>query len=114
MLQDDKPADPSATGQTWPLWFTTSLCVSFLIVSFVIWLAAASTPARIIYYLFFFFPNYICGEYLAEKFLAKVEFLSTERVGFSPLRILIGVCFVLAFFAFIYVMMHAIRLILFG
>ena len=97
-----------------PAWLAIFLCVLFLIVSFLIWLEQNSTAAKIVYYVLFFLPNYVCGEYLAQKFLAKAEGLSTSKVGFSPLRILLGVCFVLAFFAFIYGITYAVRRILFG
>jgi hypothetical protein len=78
------------------------LCVLFLTFSFAVWLFAISTATQIIYYILFFLPNYICGEYLAGKILPKAESLSVSRAGFSPLRIFVGLCVVVGFFTLVY------------
>lgn len=79
-----------------------TVCILFLTGSFVLWLSLNSTLSKIIYYIVFFLPTYACGEYLGSKIFSRARGLSISEVGFSPLRIVVGVCFVLGFFVLVY------------
>ena len=47
-------------------------------------------------------PLYLVGEWLAEKVFATKYGWSTEQVGFSPMRILLGVLLILGIAAVVY------------
>jgi len=85
-----------------PEWVLVTLCILFLIGSFVVWLSINSTVSKIVYYVVFFLPTYACGEYLGGKIFSRARGLSISEAGFSPLRIFVGVCFVLGFFVLVY------------
>ena len=89
-------------SSTLPGWLKVTACILFLIVSFLIWLSVGSTLGKTIYYVLFFLPNYACGEYLGGKIFSEDSSLSVSNSGFSVLRILIGVLFVLGFFGLVY------------
>ena len=104
--------DSTNASSALPTWLGVTVCALFVIISIAAWLLTGSTLSRIIYYIIFFIPSLLCGEYLGEKIVPRMEELSTAKVGFSPLRILIGVCFVLVLFAFVYGLTSVIRQIL--
>jgi hypothetical protein len=90
------------TSNPIPEWLLVGLCILFLTGSFVLWLSLNSTLSKIIYYISFFLPTYACGEYLGSKIFSRAWGLSISEAGFSPLRIFVGVCFVLGFFVLVY------------
>jgi hypothetical protein len=85
-----------------PEWLLVTLCILFLIGSFVVWLSITSTAGKTIYYIVFCIPTYACGGYVSGKIFSRSRGLSISEAGFSPLRIFVGVCFVLGFFVLVY------------
>lgn len=77
-------------------------CLLFLIVSGVLWLSIDSTFGRVIYWILFFIPSWFCGEWLFGKIFNDEAGRSISSEGFSLVRIIFGVLFVLAVFGFIY------------
>jgi hypothetical protein len=93
-----------ATSKTnpWREGLLITLCILFFIGSVFIWLPLTSTVSRVIYYVVLFIPAILCGDYLGRKLFSHSRRLSVSAVGFSPLRIFVGVCFVLGLFVLIY------------
>jgi hypothetical protein len=77
-------------------------CLLFLAFSVGLWLSIDSSWTRAVYYLLFLIPNYACGEWLGSKIFSKQWGLTVSDGGFSLLRIVVGVIFVLLFFGLIY------------
>jgi hypothetical protein len=77
-------------------------CLLFLAVSAGLWLSIHSSWAKALYYLLFLIPNYACGEWLGSKIFSQQRGLSISESGFSVLRVLVGVIFVLLLFGLIY------------
>jgi len=93
-----------------PVWLTITVCIFFLIFSVGVWMTWNATLGRILYYILFFVPNLLCGQYLGEKIFSRAHGLSISKAGFSPLRIFVGVCFVLGFFVLVYGIATFLRL----
>jgi len=85
-----------------PGWLMVSVCILFLIFSVGTGMSLNSTLGRTIYYLIFFLPNVFAGQYLAGKMFSRDRGLSISKASFSPLRIFVGVCLVLALFILVY------------
>jgi hypothetical protein len=77
-------------------------CILFFIGSVFVWVSLTSTVSKIIYYVVLFLPAVLCGDYLGRKLFSTSRRLSVSAVGFSPLRIFVGVCFVLGLFVLLY------------
>jgi hypothetical protein len=80
----------------------TLCCVLFLIVSFGLWMVVDSSFEKTLYYVFFIIPNYVCAEWLAGKLFSKRSGLSVSQSGFSIMRIVVGVIFVIVVFGVAY------------
>ncbi len=77
-------------------------CLLFLIVSSILWLSIDSTFGRTIYWILFFLPNWFCGEWLFGRIFNDEVGMSISSEGFSVVRIIFGVLFVLVVFGLIY------------
>src|SRR5687768_10692932 len=90
------------TSKALPEWLLVTVCILFFIGSAFVWLSLTSTVSKIIYYVVLLVPALLCGDYLGRKLLANSHRLSVSAVGFSPVRIFVGVCFVLGLFVLLY------------
>src|SRR5690242_10446072 len=93
---------PTRNSSPFPEWLLIAICILFFIGSVFLWMSLTSTISKIIYYVVLFVPAALCGDYLGRKLLANSQRLSVSAVGFSPLRIFVGVCFALGLCVVLY------------
>jgi hypothetical protein len=74
----------------------------FLTASACLWLSISSEWGKALYYSLFVLPNYACGQWLGSKIFSQELGLSISESGFSLLRIVIAVLFVLTLFGLVY------------
>ena len=89
-----------------PDWLKVIGCVAFLIFSIYFWYLMNGS---LFYYILFSLPTFICGEYLGELIFTDHSGLSNSESGFSILRIVAGVVFVLVLFGVIYGIVFILR-----
>ena len=65
------------------------LCGTFLISSFIFF-NLVNSDLKWLFTILLFVPNYLCGEWLAEKIFHENSSLSIQNSGFSIKRILIA------------------------
>ena len=89
---------PSPRPGVVPGWLKMTVCVLFLALSVVAWVAL---PA-ILYCVLFLIPNYVCGEYLGGKIFSAELGASVSAEEFSVLRIFVGILMTLLLLGAIY------------
>jgi len=94
----EQPTETPQPNGSVPDWIKIAFCVLFLAFSVVAW---ASLP-KALYYILFFIPNYICGEYLGGTFFSESLGESISEKDFSFKRIFVGVLLTLFLLAIIY------------
>ena len=67
-----------------------AVCVLFLAASGFLWLSIDSTLGKVLYYVLFLIPNFICAEWLSGKIFSEERLSITERWS-APVRIFTGV-----------------------
>ena len=78
---------------------TAAVCILFLILSLSMWAVLSSSGLSVLYYILFLIPNYVCGEFLSEKFFSREFGRSISDKDFSLLRVFVGVLVALLCFA---------------